>query len=216
LERFFREWLTQREQAQPDLFGDSKKEVDSSKLPELDKLLQIYEDEWIPNWYPSKEEMEKNKDRGRKVMKDYWEVLSEAPPKVTAVEQSFNIKLGNYTLFGYIDRIDELENGNYAIVDYKTGKSKSELTSEDKEQLLIYQMAIEDPRLFNYKVEKLIFYYLEDGKTNEFVGTDKDKEKLEKSLLERIEKIEQSDFPPKPSMLCKYCDFNKICDFAKL
>jgi len=160
--------------------------------------------------------MEKNKDRGRKVIKAYWEVLSEEPPKVQAVEQSFNIKLGDYTLFGYIDRIDELENENYAIVDYKTGKAKSELTTEDKEQLLIYQMAIEDPRLFNRKVEKLIFYYLEDGKAHEFVGSEDDKAKLEKSLLERIEKIKQSDFPPKPSMLCKYCDFNKICDFAKL
>lgn len=216
LERFFREWLTRREQAQPGLFGGNEKKEYDHKLPPLEKILEIYEDEWIPNWYPSKEEMKKNKERGQKIIKEYWEVLSKDQPKVRAVEQSFNIKLGGYTLFGYIDRIDELESGNYAIVDYKTGQAKSELTTEDKEQLLIYQMAIEDPRLFNRKVEKLIFYYLEDGKFHEFIGSDKEKEKLRKSLLERIERIEKSDFPANPSMLCKYCDFNKICDFAKL
>jgi DNA helicase-2/ATP-dependent DNA helicase PcrA len=216
LERFFREWLTRREKAQSGLFDADEKKDNSDKLPELDNILEIFEKEWIPNWYPSKEEMEKNKKHGRQVIKNYWKVLSQDPPKVTAVEQSFNIKLGDYTLFGKIDRIDELENGNYAIIDYKTGQAKDDLTTEDKEQLLIYQMAVEDPRLFNRKVEKLIFYYLENGKTHEFVGSDKDKDKLVKSLLERIEKIQKSDFPPKPSMLCKYCDFNKICDFTQL
>ena len=217
LERFFREWLTEREASQSGLFGaeEKPKKKDSSSLPELDKLLSIYNEEWISNWYPSKEDMEKNKERGQKVLKKYWEELAKDPPKVLAVEQSFNVKLGDYTLFGYIDRIDELPNGNLAIVDYKTGQAKKDLSTEDKEQLIIYQMAIEEPRLFNRKVEKLIYYYLEDGKTQEFVGTQKDKQKLEKSLLERIEKIKNSDFPPKPSQLCKYCDFNKICDFAK-
>jgi len=65
-------------------------------------------------------------------------------------------------------------------------------------------------------VEKLIFYYLEEGRAQEFVATEKEKSKLADSLIERIEKIKQSDFPPKPSLLCKYCDFNKICDSAKL
>jgi len=218
LERFFREWLTDKKNEQSNLFnaGDKKDTDGGCSLPPLEKILSIYEEEWISTWYDSPEAMKENYDLGKKIIKRYWEELNAEPPKVIAVEQSFNVKIGDYTLFGYIDRIDELPNGNLAIIDYKTGQAKSALTAEDKEQLLIYQMAIEDPRLFNRKVEKLIYYYLDEGKVQEFVGKEEDKEKLSRSLIERINKIKESNFPAKPSMLCKHCDFNSICDFAKI
>ena len=226
LERFFKEWLTEKEKEQSKLFNDNKsvkdgsasgekEKKDKNDFPPLESMLEIFEEEWITTWYPSHEEMIANKKIGEKIVKRYWQELKDDVPNVMALEQPFNIKLGDYTLFGRIDRIDVLENGNLVIIDYKTGKAKNKLSAEDKEQLVIYQMAIEDPKLFNQKVEKLIYYYVEEGKTQEFVASDKDKEKLQDSLIERIKNIEDSNFPPRPSQLCKFCDFNKICDYAK-
>jgi DNA helicase-2/ATP-dependent DNA helicase PcrA len=215
LDKFFKNWLTAKEKEQSNLFESKKKSKKGDEFPPLDKMMEIYEREWIPTWYESPEKMKESYETGKKILKNYWQELNDDPPKVIAVEQSFNIKVGDYTLFGYIDRIDELANGNLAIIDYKTGRAKDKLTTEDKEQLLIYQMAIEDPKLFNKKVDKLVYYYLEEGKTQEFIGQEKEKEKLSNSLIERIEKIKNSDFPPKPGLLCKHCDFKNICDFAK-
>ena len=215
LERFFKEWLTQRTKSQSDLFGAKTDKEKENSRPTLDNLLSIYEEEWIPMWYDTEMIMKKRKLDGKKALADYYKMLEKSWPNVLSVEQPFNIKVGEYVLFGYIDRVDELENGNLVITDYKTGKAHEELSAEDKEQLLIYQMAMEDPRLFGKKVEKLVYYYLGDDYASEFLGKEKDIEKLEKSLLKRIEQIKETDFPPKPSMLCKYCDFAEICDYKK-
>ena len=216
LERFIREWLTEKAKSQSNLFSEAPKcDKGVNQFPSLDRMEEIFEEQWISAWYPSREEMLANKKIGEKIVKRYWHEMSDNPPNVMAVEQTFNVKLGDYTLFGRIDRIDILPSGNLAIIDYKTGSSKQKLSAEDKEQLIIYQMAIEDPRLFNQKVEKLVYYYIEDGASQEFVATEKDKEKLKDSLIERIGQIEASNFPPKPSQLCRFCDFNKICDYAK-
>ncbi|MDD4995463.1 MAG: UvrD-helicase domain-containing protein [Patescibacteria group bacterium] len=214
LERFFREWLAQGSQST--LFGKTSVKKGSPGLPPLEKLLEIYGQEWIPAWYENRDEMRGNKETGRRVLKKYWEELAKDPPKTIAVEQTFNVKFGDYTLFGKIDRVDELANGNLALVDYKTGKAKDELKAEDKEQLIIYQIAMEEPRLFNRKVEKLVYYYLESGNRQEFVASEKDKERVTAALIERIEKIKNSDFPPAPSELCRHCDFNFICDYRKI
>lgn len=216
MEKFFRQWLTEREKEQADLFGGGSKKKKGAGLPPLEDLLKIYEAEWISYWYENERKMNERKSDGRKSLTKLWHELEKDPPNVTAVEQAFNVKLGDYVLFGRIDRIDQLPNGNIVIVDYKSGKPKSELSADDKEQLLIYQMAMQQPQLFNKKVEKLIYYYFEGNQTCEFVGNDKDLEKLSSSILDRIESIKESDFSPRPSQLCKNCDFREICDYRKI
>lgn len=61
--------------------------------------------------------------------------------------KKFNIKIEAdkklYTIKGVIDRVDEVD-GKIKIVDYKTGAPKEKLTFEEKEQLLIYQMAVSE------------------------------------------------------------------------
>ena len=115
-------------------------------------------------------------------------------------------------MYGVIDRIDEKE-GGVAIIDYKTGKSKEKLTAEDKEQLLIYQIAAEE--IFKLKPKELIYEYLNDGRKMSFLGSDKEKENLKEKIEAQIAKIKQSDFEPTPGWQCGFCDFKDVCDFAQ-
>ena len=123
-----------------------------------------------------------------------------------------NLKIGGNTIFGVIDRIDEIE-GGVAIIDYKTGKSKEKLTGEDKEQLLLYQIAAEE--ILKLKTKELIYEYLNDGKKASFLGSDKDKEKLKEKIKLAIENIKKSNFKATPGWQCGFCDFKDICDFAQ-
>jgi CRISPR/Cas system-associated exonuclease Cas4 (RecB family) len=50
----------------------------------------------------------------------------------------------------------------------------------------------------------------------EFLGKDKDLEKLKENIVKNIKEINKGEFPAKPSILCRYCDFNDICEFRKL
>ena len=103
------------------------------------------------------------------------------------MEKGFNIKLRDngeiYTIRGVIDRIDE-EGGKLKIIDYKTGSPKDKLSFKEKEQLLIYQMAVRE--IFRQDISSLAFYYLNNNSEVEFLGTDEDLDKTKDKILNII------------------------------
>ncbi|MFH1462526.1 MAG: UvrD-helicase domain-containing protein [bacterium] len=205
---------------QADLFGfqEGKTKKNKDNLFGLEDALSIYEKNWIGDWYESKSQKEEYYKLGKKIVKDFYKEFQKNPPKILkinnsfALEMPFNLKLEGNTLYGVIDRIDEKE-GGVAIIDYKTGNSKEKLTPEDKEQLLIYQIAAEE--IFKLKPKELIYEYLNDGRKVSFLGSDKEKESLKKKIGLQISKIKKSDFKPTPGWQCGFCDFKDICDFAQ-
>ena len=206
--------------SQTDLFGFKGKKVLKSKgnFGSLEDLLLIYEKNWIEDWYESKKQKEEYYSLGKKIAKNFYKEFQKNPPKVLKIESSlalelpFNLKIEGNTLYGVIDRIDQKKEG-VAIIDYKTGKSKDKLTPEDKEQLLIYQIAAEE--IFKLKPNELIYEYLNDGTKASFLGSDKEKESLKEKIGLQIAKIKESDFEPTPGWQCGFCDFKDICNFAK-
>ncbi|MBU4480984.1 ATP-dependent helicase [Patescibacteria group bacterium] len=201
----------------------------SAGLINFDQIVKIYEKNWLGEWYENKEQKEQYYKLGKKIIKDFYEEFSKNPPKILKINQElaleipFNLKIGGHTLKGQIDRIDEVE-GGVAIIDYKTGNSKEKLDLNDKEQLLIYQLAAEE--VFKIKPKELIYYYLNDSASAKgyggrgarkisFIGTEKEKEKLKEKILAEIEEIKTSNFKPTPGWQCGFCDFKDICDFAE-
>ena len=206
---------------QRNLFGFEEKTVKVSKKEKslnLDDLMEIYEKNWIDEWYENKKQKEEYYKLGRRIVKDFYSEFSKNPPKVLkinnafALEMPFNLKIGEYTLYGVVDRIDEKE-GEVAIIDYKTGNSKDKLSLDDKEQLLIYQIAAEE--IFKIKPKKLIYHYLSNGKKASFLGSEKEKERLKEKIIQEIEEMKKSDFKPTPGWQCAFCDFKDICDSAE-
>ncbi len=192
----------------------AKKEKD--KKVSLDEILEIYEQGWIDDWYESKAQKEEYREKGKEILKGFFDKYKNDWPKVKLLEKGFNIKLpGNgdmYTVRGFIDRIDDVD-GKLKIVDYKTGKPKDKLSFDEKEQLLIYQMAVRD--LFKEDVSSVAFYYLNNNTEVEFLGTDEELIKVQEKIVKNIEEIKKGEFPPKPSQLCKFCDYFDICEFRR-
>jgi len=181
-------------------------------------LLDIYEKEWLDEWYESREQKEEYFVLGKKILKAFYQDFAKKSPQVLflngrpALEQDFSLKIGGHTLRGKIDRLDVLEQG-VEIIDYKTGAVKTSLRPEDKKQLLIYQLAVEE--VLGLKPVKLTYYYLDQGKSLSFLGTAKDKEKEKENVVETIEKIKRSNFPSTPGWQCEWCDFKNICEHAR-
>ncbi len=193
--------------------------LESKLLPTLEELFAIYDREWVDDWYSSQRIKQEYLEQGRSMLKAWHEELSRRMPNPKAVERDFTIKIpirgGFATLRGRIDRIDSTPSGGVELVDYKTGKSKATkgFTGDDKEQLLLYQIAAEEA--LGEKVEKLTYYYFEDGKSVSFVGTDKEKKELKEEFAEIVERIQQRDFGAKPGWHCKFCDFRDICEYRQ-
>jgi DNA helicase-2/ATP-dependent DNA helicase PcrA len=182
---------------------------------DLDEAIKIYEESWIDAWYTSRDLHDEYYEEGKKAVKHFIEDCEAHPPKVRALEQGFDWRLGEHSIKGKIDRIDDVD-GGIAIIDYKTGEwqegKKAELT--DKEQLWLYQLASEARGL---TVKRLAYSFVR-SKVMEDVSLllGEDKVKFQETLMERMDEIIKSSFPATPSMfLCKFCDFKHICEWRK-
>ncbi|MFH1030129.1 MAG: UvrD-helicase domain-containing protein [bacterium] len=235
LQKFFalmRERQTREQRGLFDERGLSPLKGDSPiNIPTEKDLLKIYEECWIDEWYEDDKQREEKKKTGRQALKEFYEIHKDKWPNVLYLEQRFNLKIGRYTIKGSIDRIDLINyntdnaityglthpnplppeaNRIVEIVDYKTGSVKDE-KSVEKDQLLIYQLAAQE--CLKVKPERLTFYYVENNKLVSFLGTDAELEKLKINILEKIEKIKNSDFEATPGWQCEWCDYKGICEY---
>jgi len=198
-------------------FHDFLKNTD--KNTDFKTLSDLYEKNWIDEWYESKKQKEEYYKSGQRMIKDFYEDFKKNPPKILevndepALELPFTLKIGGYNLYGVIDRIDDLKEGP-KIIDYKTGKPKEKLDAEAKSQLLIYQIASEE--VLKITPTQLAYHYLENNTQAVFLGSKKEIEERKKKILEDSEAIKNSNFEPTPGWQCEYCDFKDICDFKQL
>lgn len=202
------------------LFGASitpAKTTGEVKAPDLKELLALYETKWQDDWYESARQREEYFAKGKDILKNFYDTHAAAGWTVpVSLEGWFQIKLGDHVVHGRIDRVDQLPDGTLEIVDYKTGKAKEKVTGEDKEQLLIYQIAAE--QLPEYRTlgptSRLTFYYLNENIKVSFLGTTKEIEKIQEKIIAIIDKIQTREFKATPSAhTCARCDFRDICEF---
>lgn len=184
---------------------------------DLEKMFQIYKEKWIGEWYENKKQKSDYFKLGKKILKKFYRDFSKEKPSVfcindePALEKGFRLKIGGFLVKGKIDRIDKIS-GGVEIIDYKTGSSKGKLKLEDKQQLLIYQIAAE--KVFGLEPKKLTYYYLGDGKKISFLGSESDKKKQKEKIISQIKQIKKADFSPTPGWQCEWCDFKNICEYS--
>ncbi|MCR4312334.1 MAG: ATP-dependent helicase, partial [Candidatus Uhrbacteria bacterium] len=210
LQRFMEAIMASHAVVQSTLFGAGV----APELPTQADLMRMYDDAWIDEWYPDDEKREEYREKGRESLREFYRLASLNAPRPYALEKGFTLKLGDVLVKGRIDRIDTCD-GGYEIIDYKTGSPKDKLVWDDRRQLILYALALEqcfDPPL---QVKRCTYYYLESNTVVNFEPSQKEKEKLTQEILDTMEKIRTSSFAATPGMHCQYCDFKDICPFRQ-
>ncbi len=182
-----------------------------------DEALRIFEENWIDEWYPDRARHDEYKQEGKEAVRRAVKGWLENPPPIAFIEQPFDWRLGDHSLKGSVDRIDTLPQGGHAIYDYKTSEPKSsdDLAKENKEQLWIYQLAMEDKGM---DVRKLAYLFVRSGVEAEVdILQGEKRDAFREEVQKRMQAILASRFEANASpFVCRFCDFKNICEFRRL
>jgi DNA helicase-2/ATP-dependent DNA helicase PcrA len=179
----------------------------------FEEVAAIYEREWTSAGYEDSYQEQEYKKDGLEQLRAFYQSAIEAPPEVAAQERRFELPMANrVVLTGRMDQVNRV--GAAAerlveIVDYKTGKPKTEAHAKKDLQLSVYALAARE--VFGEQVARLIFYNVQN---NESIATTRDAKQLaraEESVQEVAAEIRAGNFPPSVGFACKACEFRLIC-----
>ena len=131
-------------------------------IPPLDFLLQLLERNWDSRGFKNEDEDKQHKEQAREILKNFYEsYIREKPPVKFPSGTMVNFKTKRCLVSGRVDRIDQLPDGSYEVINYKTGRSvmqPAEL-ARDLQAVVLYQGTNAHKR-FERKVTKVSFYFL--------------------------------------------------------
>jgi DNA helicase-2/ATP-dependent DNA helicase PcrA len=115
-----------------------------------------------------------------------------------------------------VDRVDRLPGGEYELIDYKTGRPKTEAQLVDDVQLSLYAVGAREA--WDLQASRQAYYYvLDDEKVS--VPDDDDGSRAEwirEVTMEVGEGILSQGFEPTPSFsACSMCDYRLVCPAAE-
>ena len=184
--------------------------------PDEKKLLELYETHWIPIGYDSKAHADKRRSFGKKILKEYYKNLYSQEQRPYRLEESFSVHVEESVFVGKIDRIDIVDDSGkklkVEIVDYKTGKVKNATNIKKDLQLPLYALFAEEK--LGLEVVNAKYVFIEYGEVVNVDVSDNRKSQARQRIIEIIGKIKEKDFSPTPGYLCRYCDYNIVCEDA--
>ena len=136
----------------------------------------------------------------------------EVDANAVRLEESFRLDFGEWHLEGRIDQIGPLRlagKEGVELVDYKTGRPRTQKDADQSLQLSVYALAAREqcPRA----PVRLTFYNLTDNQPVSTLRTGKDLEKVVVTLGEVVAGIRRGEFPARPGFACRWCDFFPLC-----
>lgn len=132
--------------------------------------------------------------------------------RIVSLESTFKCYLDGFVLFGRLDRIDQLDEGNYEVIDYKTLKNEPENEDEASELLQSVFLYYGAQGITGYFPSKISYLHVDKGKRISFVpNEDKMQKKMQyiKNLFEELEQREE--FPAQINAYCSACKLNGKC-----
>jgi len=148
--------------------------------------------------------------QGKEQLRQFFEWARGAkPPEVIETERRFELQVGSAKLAGRVDRIDRTGPDTVAIVDYKTGKPKSQEDADKSLQLSLYALAARET--WGKRADRLIFHNLENNTPVYTTRTDAELEEAKLRVQEVAEGIARGEFPPDPGYHCVFCPYRNLC-----
>ncbi|MFL5846657.1 MAG: ATP-dependent helicase [Solirubrobacteraceae bacterium] len=182
--------------------------------PSVDELLGLLEAGWRRSGFGSSDEERQLHEKATTALQRYHARFESEPARPVWFEKAFSFRMGNHTLRGRVDRVDELPDGRYELIDYKTGRPKSASQLREDVQLSLYAVGAREAWQVDAGQQSYL-YVLDDEKVP--VPTEEiDRDWISDTVFEVADGILGQGFEPTPSYAaCSICDYRIACPAAE-
>jgi DNA helicase-2/ATP-dependent DNA helicase PcrA len=198
-------------------------------LPPFEEVETIFRREWSSAGFEDRYQEELYQKDGLQQLRAFHAACLAAPPEILAQEKAFTLELeNNVQVTGRIDQVNlrtstsgsdggaiaalgraERSSGEVEIVDYKTGRPKTEEKARKDLQLGVYALAAREALDLNATL--MVYHCLENNQRVEAVREDKQLAQVRSAIQEVAAQIRAREFPPQPGFACRTCDYRTLC-----
>jgi DNA helicase-2/ATP-dependent DNA helicase PcrA len=133
-------------------------------------------------------------------------------PEIIEQERPFTLELErNVQVTGRIDQINHAgpAANDVEIVDYKTGRPKSEAHARGDLQLGVYALAAREA--LELRPVSLVYHNLENNQRVVSTRDEKQLQEVRGAIQEVAADIRAREFPARPGFSCRMCDYRSLC-----
>jgi DNA helicase-2/ATP-dependent DNA helicase PcrA len=178
------------------------------------ELLGLLDAGWRRGGFGDSEQERQLRGKAATALERYHARFQSEESEPIWFEKSFAFKVGPHLLRGRVDRVDRLPGGEYELIDYKTGRPKSEAQLAEDVQLSLY--AVGASEAWRLDASRQAYYYLLDDQKVALARGDGDREWILEVTNEVAEGILSQGFEPTPSFAaCSVCDYRLVCPAAE-
>jgi len=211
-------------------FGLARIRARAESSPEPGReTLQVALDAKLTRSGLSPDEVEDARRRAGPVLARFLALEAGTTAEPVAVELGFGVDValpgdctgepGAVRFVGYVDRVDRAPDGSTEIVDYKTGRARSQADVDADAQLTAYAFGcarggLRDPatRETLPPASRLGLYFAESGALAWTTRTDDQLAAFEAGLVETVGRIHAREFAARPApWRCRWCEYRNEC-----
>jgi len=169
---------------------------------------------WSSEAYASRTHELEDRVRAEAMLDTYLAWQEANRNTIVAAEKRFQFPLNGRRVKGSIDRIEQTPEGEYVVVDFKTGVKPSSLTKNSvlaDIQLNLYSLAIRE--MFGKLPQRASFYYIRDNRMVDYFPTEETVGLFAETAKSIISAVCAERFGPTPSyQTCRFCDYADLCE----
>ena len=203
-----------------EIVEESAKRQKDGNTDDTAKLFSELQTKWDPKKYLTSSVQKEQQDRKSltPALESYQKWSSSNPNEIVALELPFTTYIGGFKVNGVIDRLEKTPEGEYVVIDYKTGGKNKKVDARNSPQLNLYALALKENPDYGKLPVKAVFFYVEKPEGEQLFEYEVEAEKVEevKGILEGyVKAIEEKEFDATPEMFtCKWCQYSDICEEA--
>ena len=180
----------------------------------LDEMLGLLEAGWRRGGFGASDQERQLHAKADGALRRYHDRFRSDDAEPLWFEKAFTFRMGAHTLRGRVDRVDRLPDGDYELIDYKTGRPRSAAQLREDVQLSLYAVGAREA--WGLESSRQSYLYVLDDAKVPLPAEEVDRDWISETVFEVADGILAQGFEPTPSYAaCSICDYRIACPAAE-